>query len=358
MTNKTTKLVLWTLITSSLLLGNLQANAVNDNDLRKFLISEIQKEEQLSKEELKEVEKDVSQISSSDILKALKEDLNELEDKKLKKELLEKISNLDNEKNAEKFIDWIDKIYDTIYGDYSEFEDDDNISFEEYKKETIEFLKEDIEFSENKVEKDKIKKALETLSVINDEVKFEEKLNELYDWIDDFYLADDEDFDFNAEKAKILKYHKEEISQIKDEEFKKELTKLNSELEKIEDENEFFDKLDEIYSNEKIVKYYEENLPEWVEIVDFEDFDFDTEKKYILEELSNEINFLDTDELKNEAKKDLENLKTIDNEEDFFDKLDELYIKYDDNYNDDFSDDYYPEDDFDDFIMTGSTGIK
>ena len=71
-------------------------------------------------------------------------------------------------------------------------------------------------------------------------------------------------------------------------------------LSVITDEESFFDTLDTIYADKELESYYEKN---WIEILDddeIECFDFETERKEILDELKEEITELSEGKFKND----------------------------------------------------------
>ncbi len=146
---------------------------------------------------------------------------------------------------------------------------------------------------------------------------------------DDYY--EDAEFDFATEKPLIIEDLKVDIAEIDDQALKTEATKKLNEIEKITDEEKFFEALDDVY--EMLEKH-------WEDFDDWEEMDFATEKPLIIKELESEIAEIEDATLKSNLTTKLKTLSGLTDEGKFFDALDEIYEKIDVHFGDD---DEYPE---------------
>lgn len=328
------KVLVWALITV-LLVSAVSVSAFNDNELKNYILNDIKKEEQLSKQELKEIEKDLWIITKNDIINSFKLDIENIKDSEQKKEILEKIKKLEKEEDLEDFISNleemegklisgssisnVDKISDTnIVSTWIKTENVEN-DFEELKKDFINDLKNSLTYLKWE-EKKIIEKQIKDLKKIKNEKDFFNKLEN--NWFISFPAIES--------KEETLKYFKEEIKFITDKELKKNLEKKFDELSKIKNDDDFYKKLDEIYNNKDLVKYYEKDFSA---IADFswEAIEYSIEES--LKSVKKEINIIKDKKLKKKLEKKYDDLSKIKNEDDFYKNLDEIYnnedlIKY------------------------------
>lgn len=184
------------------------------------------------------------------------------------------------------------------------------------KKAIIESLQEEASFAEFDEIKKQINSSIELLSKINNFDKFYETLDKEYGKIDEIYekVSPPVEYDFETDKKFIIDEMTKEINSINDSNLKEKLSKKLAEINKITNEDEFFEKINEIYSDSDLFKYYEEN---WIEMYDYDDvesYDFETIKKEVLEQVEKDF-----------WKDKYEELAKITDEDEFYDRLYEYY---------------------------------
>jgi hypothetical protein len=202
-------------------------------------------------------------INKKDFIITLDEEINLLEDKEVQKKLQNKLDELEKEDDIKSFLDKLEEIdieLEDIYGD-SEFAYGE-LSFEETREFIFSELKEEANFSDSEIIKKQIEKSIKLLEKQQTEDNFYSLLEKEYIKIDELYISEyGEDYEFNFEEDKedIISELKQELEFIEDKNLKEELIKSIEKLSKIDDEDKFFDELDNIYLNENLVNYYEEN---------------------------------------------------------------------------------------------------
>jgi len=331
---------------------------MNDNDLTKYILEQIKVEEKISDTQLKEVEKDIEKISRKDIFEELQEEISFIQDEVLKKQLSSDASDLEKITDPKLFFDILDRVYEKLdawyEGSESDGGDGEYFSFEEEKKEILTSMEEELKYAEKDDIRKQIEESIKIMTPISDENQFFDTLDREYEKIDmlyEKYFSDEdlEDFDefeygeeynFEDTKKEILEELKEEIEEIKNTILRERLQKFLWTLSVITDEESFFDTLDTIYADKELESYYEKN---WIEILDddeIEGFDFETERKEILDELKEEITELSEGKFKNDIIGEVWELEKEKKEVNFFDRLESIYEKLDFFY---WEDDEYEE---------------
>ena len=190
-------------------------------------------------------------------------------------------------------------------------------------------IEQQLEYVEKVDLKSQLLEKAEKARTLTDGREFFKVTNGIYDSIFYSYNIDwnyDDDFNFENEKKHIIISLWEEIISLKDEIFKKEVSKDYEEIKNINNEEQFFESLDDIYY--KIDTHYEKN---WY--ISY-DFSFEEEREDIISSLWEEIGSLKDETFKKEVSKDYETIKNINDEEEFFDNLYEIYDKLDMHYYD------------------------
>ncbi len=123
----------------------------------------------------------------------------------------------------------------------------------------------------------------------------------------------------------------EEINHLEDEAFKKEMTTKFESIKKVTDGGDFFDVLDDIYG--ELDEYYAENFGrlDIDETIDWE-YNFEEEKKFILESLKEELKYTTEEAIKKEVEAAIAKLEKETDEDKFFDILDEVYESINEHY--------------------------
>ena len=341
---------------SAILLGSIaSAYAMSDTEFQNKLLKQIQIEEDLSDAELLEFTEQIQDISREDILASLQDEIEELEDDTIKTAAQAEFDILKAIQEGEAFFHALDEIYDMLdsyYEENEEFFDDDfdwEYDFEEEKQYILESLEEEKKYLEDQDMITQVNEYIEKLKVESEEDNFFDMLDEMYEKIDAYYGIDfdyeDEDYDWDEEdfdweydfediRNEILEELKDEREYIKDNVLKAKFETTLKLLEKENDEDAFFEILDEFYSDETLENYYESigiDLITGDEFLDGE-YDFESEKPEILEELLEEIAELDDSNLESELQEIYKKIEALDNEDDFFDTLHEMYEKLDMHY--------------------------
>lgn len=363
-------------IISGVLLSGMQAHAMTNTEISDYILKQVQSESTLTDTELSELKTELKDISKSDIISGLKEEANELSEEKFKKEILSSISKAEKITQTASFMKSVEDIYTKLDNHYETTEDyfdededfEDDIDLGEFsiedKDEIIDYLKEELSFAENDEIKTQISNSINALKNIKDSEKFSNALDTEYEKIDSLYSKhySEEDFDFDDQdsefsfedtKKETLKYLKEDISQIKDENLKKELLVQYSKIEKTTTEGDFYNNIDALYDSKTLNAYYEKEGISFIDSDEIWEFDLNKEKEEILADVLEEINEIENKEKQTELKKLHTNLSKITDQDKFFDALDEIYEKIDtlnghsyDFDDDDFDD--YEDEDFDD----------
>ena len=141
----------------------------------------------------------------------------------------------------------------------------------------------------------------------------------------------------------------EEMNELEEKEVKDSLLGDFEALKKITDGEDFFNTLDEIY--EVLDNFYVENGEDYEDEFEWE-YDFDEEKKYIIENLKEEQKYIEDANVATEISGFIVKLEAETDEDDFFDMLDDAYDKIDTHYGIDFDyeemdDEFFDEEDFD-----------
>ncbi len=333
--------------------------AMSDTDFKKGILMQIQKEDNLTDTELQEIKGQLEDISREDILSSLLKEIKQVQDTKVKATVMKVFDILKEEQNGQKFFSLLDNIYqtlDTYYMENEEIFNDDfqwKYNFDEEKKFILENLDEEIKYISDKKLKVELTDIIVKLKAQTDEDIFFETLDSLYTKIDTYYGIDldafgesweinwkinftDTDWEYNFDdlKTEILESLIEERTFIKDKVLKAKFETIISSLKKQTDEDKFFKILDEFYSDKAFEKYYESQGIDLITGVEFLDgeLDFNTEKLSILEGVLKEIWDVTDVELKAKLESKFNILKTISNEDEFFDSLDDLYESLDEFY--------------------------
>lgn len=219
----------------------------------------------------------------------------------------------------ESFGEHFDKDYMFIEPDF-DFDIADHMDFN--PKEDKEFILEDLAYLmeeiEDKTKKEALTKQVTVAKKIENFDKFIEATDAIYDEI--YSLIGDEDFDieeyeynFKEEKKFIIEDLQKEVNEIKNEAQKKTLSKEVSALKNLNDEEKFFDALDNVYEKmDPILR--DQNFPE--------------EKKLIIKDLQEMMNEIEDKAQKEELTKQINTLKNITKAEEFHNKVDEVYEKF------------------------------
>lgn len=327
--------------------------AMSDADFKKSILTQIQIEDNLTDAELQEIAGQLEDISKEDIIASLWEEIKQLDDDTIKKNLLSKFEVLKKQEDGQKFFSSLDEIYESLDNYYvenvEEFEEDLDweYNFEEEKKNILENLEEEKKYISDEKVKSEMSKLITELTKQTNEDAFFEALNGLYEKVDAHYGVDfdefgelweinldesDWEYNFTDLKEVILTSLKEERTLIEDKSLKAKFETIINSLEKETNEDKFFEALDTFYSDEAFEKYYES---QWIDLITWDefldgDFDLNTEKPLILEEILKEINELDNgDERKAQLEAEYNALKNMSDEDDFFESLDGLYENLD-----------------------------
>ncbi|QFR38925.1 hypothetical protein A9Q91_01685 [Candidatus Gracilibacteria bacterium 28_42_T64] len=368
MKNGTKKTLLTTSIIGLALLVNpvSAANLSFDEAFKNQILEEVKmelKDEVNGAEEINSISKELDELIKNgdlknNLLTELKEEIAFLKNADFKNQLAQDLKSLEEINDGKKFYDVLNDVYEKLDNYYEEHDEeiegeddfeDYSYSFTNEKTDIIEALEEEVSYINDKKLKDVVVSTIQELKSINNEDTFFEKLDVTYDKLDEYFGEDDdfeddnfedegEDYNFTEDKKDILKYLGDEINNLEDSTFKSDMLSNIQKLNAQNNEDDFFDTLDKVY--ESVDNYYEENGTSFNEDFDFEDiedFDFDTEKKEIIQSITEEINSLDNEELKNELLVALEKIENETNPNNFFSKIDDIYDILDDSY-DDFND--------------------
>lgn len=134
-------------------------------------------------------------------------------------------------------------------------------------------------------------------------------------------------------KQDILSSLLDEMNQLENNDIKKNLLSQFEILKKQEDGQKFFSLLDGIY--ESLDSYYMEHQEKFEEDLDWE-YNFEEEKKMILENLEEEKKYISDEKIKSEMSKLIIELTKQTDEDKFFEALNGLYEKVDVYYGVDF----------------------
>ncbi len=361
-----------TLLTTSIIWLALLVNPVSaanlsfDEAFKNQILEEVKmelKDEVNGAEEINSISKELDELIKNwdlknNLLTELKEEIAFLKNADFKNQLAQDLKSLEEINDGKKFYDVLNDVYEKLDNYYEEHDEeiegeddfeDYSYSFTNEKTDIIEALEEEVSYINDKKLKDVVVSTIQELKSINNEDTFFEKLDVTYDKLDEYFGEDDdfeddnfedewEDYNFTEDKKDILKYLWDEINNLEDSTFKSDMLSNIQKLNAQNNEDDFFDTLDKVY--ESVDNYYEENGTSFNEDFDFEDiedFDFDTEKKEIIQSITEEINSLDNEELKNELLVALEKIENETNPNNFFSKIDDIYDILDDSY-DDFND--------------------
>lgn len=316
------------------------AYAMSDADFKKQILGAIIAEENLSPEQAAELTSELNDISMQDILGSLAGEIKNLEDQNFKTQMQKKYDLLKSEVKPENFYSLLDEIYaelDKYYADT--FEDVEielitDYDFSEEKKHIIASLKEEQKYVDDAVIKKQISEALSRLEKETKEDAFFDILDSTYEAInshygfdfdgDDIEIWELDEHNFEDFKKQIISDISKERTLIKDKALKAKFEATLKKLEKLTDEDDFFEILDDFYSDKALESHYKELGIEVITGEEFLDGDFDieAEKQGIIEGIKNDISL----ETNPEAKKELESLlQSLENAEDaavFFDTLD------------------------------------
>ncbi len=325
-------------------------SAFENDDLKKHILNEIKMEKQLPEEDFKELSEWLDIINKQDFTEMLKSEIEILEDDNIKKEFENRLSNLEKEENMDLFLESIEKLKmeldDAMIKQMDanlEMPEDkislekEELKFDDIKEAHIAELEDMLKFVEKKEHKEQLKKSIDTLKKATSEEelmqivdKEHEKINELYfleyKEVPDKEMMRIEQEKFTQMKKDIVESLKVEIYSLKDEKVKKELLWKLKTLETIEKEGDFFPKLDEIYGNESLRKYYEYNKEDYVKPEEYISPDFNEEEmmKEMAAKLKEEINSIENRETRNKLLEELKDLESIENEGEFMVRLDEI----------------------------------
>jgi len=256
---------------------------MTDNELNKYILKQIQLEGNLSDFELKEFKNEIKWISQKDILSWLNEEIKNIEELELRKVLIKSFEELSEDMKVEKFIWKIDSIYEKIDSYY-----ENNLWITDYNNDFNDFP--------------------ESYSDFNN---------------DDFFIW------FKEDKKDILKGLNEELNISSNENIKKQIILSISVLKNITDEDSFYDllykeynKLDKLYD-----KYFSDENTLWIvwEMDWNFEFNFNSTKKDIINELQEEFNLISDIKLKNNLLTKLVDIKGILDKNDFFSAVNMIY---------------------------------
>ncbi len=323
----------------------LWAYAMNDEQFKNTILEQLKLSHDFSQEELQDIKKELEDISRDDILESLEEEISYVVDTDLQKSLREEYDKLNQITDGGEFFELIDAIYkelDDYYWENDEaWEDAYEYDFSDEKNQIFDALLEEAEFIDDDDIQVKVQDFVEQYNDIQDEDLFFDQLDALYSEIDSYYgYDDDEDWwdvmeiDFDMLRSDILEWLLEEKKFIKDENIQKKIDILYDSLKDEDDEDMFFNLMDEFYMDPDLESYYEWEGIEIISGEDFfwDDFDFENEKSMILELLREEIQYIDDQDLKKLVTQALEELRRETNETQFFDILDTTYNQIDDYY--------------------------
>ena len=238
------------------------AFAMANTDLSKYILEQIQIEENLTNSELEEIKKFIGWISKKEILTWLKEEINNIKDWELKKWLIKSSNELSKNMKAKEFVWKIDSIYEKM---------DDYYKTNVWKVYTdSDFPKPYNDFTDGNVGDIDVKEAY-TLE------DFPKPYNDSgYENMNEFELEIDWKFDFNFKdlKKEISKGLLDEFSLITDVDLKKKLISKVESIQKNENENDFFKAVESFYNNEELNKYYLDKGIELADDENLENFDF------------------------------------------------------------------------------------
>ncbi len=238
-----------------------------------------------------------------DILQALQEELNYTTNKKAKTQIsqsFETLKKIDKEKDFYATLDGEYKKIDTLMEIENPDETAEKYDFSKDKPEILKEIQKEISHLKDKTFAKTFTPKIAELSKINTENAFFEKLDTIYQTLDTYYEknnivafgSDDMDeYNFSKMKKDIVNELKERMT---DEVSKKEIKKL----EKIENEDEFYNALD------VLEWYYDEEM-----IVDFE-----TDRKFLI-----------SDENVGLTKAQKETLSKIEDVDTFYETLENFY---------------------------------
>lgn len=308
-----------TLITSGVIALALIANPAHaglntfEETFKKELLKEIElqiKNEPNSGIELGEITKEIDELANSwdlkeTLINELKEEVNFFDEGELKIELTKDIETLTKIWEGDRFYDEINKIYEKL----------------------------DAYYEEN--------------------YEFEDEYNEDFEWDIDWDFEDEYEFSFADNKDEIIEALDEEILYISYKNLQTEAMEMVAALKNENDEDEFYGKLDEIYS--KLDLYYGEDMDEYLDEEsdeEYVEYNFQEDKNDTIEYLIEEVSNIDKQELKTEITKFISELKAENDEDKYFEKIDIIYEKIDAYYEEtgiDFDEEYEFEDneDFD-----------
>lgn len=238
---------------------------------------------------------DVNFVNSKPIiLNYLKQELKYATNEKIKNQIKKSLETLEKITDENKFYKSVNKEYAKI-DSISSQEERKDYNFEEEKNDIFS----DLEIELKKLVKDnsvktKVIKNISELKKIQDEDTFFDKLSEIYEFLDNYYeknnitfVSEEDlwDYSFEKEKKEVLTELKEKTSKLKDKELKQKIENLA----KINYENNFFTLLDEIQQSEAFWQYYFEMDKNW--ILEDENSQISKEQKEILEKIKNEEEF-------------------------------------------------------------------
>lgn len=335
------------------------AYAMSDDDFKAQLLEQLKIEAKLSPEEIEYVSGKIDDLSRQDILISLEEEIAELDDTDLQSKATADLESLKSVSDIDQFFDDLDVIYEYIDAYYEEnghFDEEDedyeDYNFEEEKAFIIAEGKEELQYITDPELKKMVEQAIVELEGINDEDEFFDRLDEIYEKIDEHFWYEDEDYDdewedydFEELREEIIEEVWEELNFIKDEALKAKVKDTLADLVKETDEDAFFEILDDLYEDEDLEAYYEEEGIDVLMEDDFfeGDFNFEEERQEIIEELNEELSEIDDTTLVSELQSMIEELESEDNEHAFFDALDEIYEKIDNHYGIDWDDEDWEE---------------
>ncbi len=378
MNTKYIKYLFWFI--TALLIGSItiaSTYALSDSDFRSSLLKQVKIDMNLSDAELKEIETELQDISFQDVLDFLGEEISSIVDKGLRSEIQEDYKKLVTIQDGDTFIQELETVYSRLDDHYEsegaiiEFDEvmpENGQVFEMSLEETLWYLKEEVKYIKDNNVSNKLNVIIMSLESEKDDKVFEDKLNEAFDILDDFYHSEawaqhykenknnpalnvtttsyivfDEDGlpmwaedieDFDQMRDMIINGLKQEKSFIEDKDIQKEIDNVITKLNKTKDEKVFFNTLDSFYESQAMENYYNN---QWVQIMSFdwfeaEEFDFDTEKKFILDSLKSEIDQIKDKSLQSKIEKEVVSLEPIEEADKFFQKLDTIYRQLDTHF--------------------------